>query len=397
MAGAKQLARKAIMSDAPLPEPKPQRTPGVAFFTPRPNRDAKVSKTDMRKPGPTDSKPDTGSKGPSAPSGLRKYDTEKGNVKQVSGHLGRDAAKPSGPPRNVTRSAGNDKEQHHEVYNVDTTGMSNSWYEGDSDDEIDNHGGAETQVAEIDNHGGGETHVAEIDNHGGGETHDAEIDKNGGGALSGAAIDNHGGAAPQPGNRDYNDRGAAAAPMVPDEANAKPPQNRRGNRRRNNRNAPVNEQGEFRYYFGGNTGQEDNASPPNGKIVTRSGWKTPQNKKRKRERSGSKTVPPLRAAVASIRRELYVQGLDYSECSCHADFEDMVVEFCKSQGVKIIDACTIPKGKSRVEAGCKVTVRECDYAQLSDPDFWPGDSTVRPWTQRPRGGRRENDASDASD
>ena len=450
MAGAKQLARKAIMSDTLPPVPKPQRTPGVAFFTPSPAHDPRSRRDATRNPDTSRTKVDMGQRGASAPSGLRKAAHDKGNVSRVNNSRSTVVAKQGTTPRNDTGPIPTDYPRHHEVHNIDTTGMSDSWYEGDSENdaeidnhgggdihravidnhgggdthraEIDNHGGGDTHRAEIDNHGGGDTHRAEIDNHGGGDTHRAEIDNHGGGDTHRAEIDNHGGgdthrteidnhgggerrnaAAYKTGGGDTPEDaiditgGAAApAPLPPAKSNTK--QSRRDTRRNNNnKKAPVNDQGEFRYYFGGNTGRDDNAIPSNGRVVTRSGWKTPENKKRKRERSGARAVPPLRAAVPTIRRELYVQGLDYSECSCHADFEDMVVEFCNRQGVKILGACTIPKGKSRVEAGCKVTVRECDYLRLSDPDFWPGDSTVRPWTQRPRGGRRENDVSDTSE
>ena len=385
MAGAKQLARKAIMSDSPSSMPKPQRTPGVAFFTPSPNHDPRSRSDATRNPDTSRTKADMGQRGASAPSGLRKSEHEKGSVSRTGNSRPTVVAKQGAPPGNDKGPIATDHTRHHEVHNIDTTGMSDSWYEGDSenDAEIDNHGGGDIR-AEIDNHGGGDTHSAEIDNNGGGDLRNAAVDKLGGGDTPEDAIDITGGA-------------AAPAPHPPAKSNAK--QSRRDKNRRNNNNkkAPVNDQGEFRYYFGGNTGRKDNANPPNGRVVTRSGWKTPENKKRKRERSRARVVPPLRAAVPTIHRELYIQGLDYSECSCHADFEDMVVEFCNRQGVKILGACTIPKGKSRAEAGCKVTVRECDYLRLSDPDFWPGDSTVRPWTQRPRGGRRENDNSDASE
>ena len=131
----------------------------------------------------------------------------------------------------------------------------------------------------------------------------------------------------------------------------------------------------------------------NRKIVTKSGWRT-ETKKRKRERSGGRFVPDLKAAPTSSSREVYVQGLDYSQCECHADLEDIVYFHCKNRGVMVIDACTIPKAKNRVEAGCKVTVKIEDYERVMNPRFWPSDTTVRDWEVRPRGGRNAEPADD---
>ena len=139
---------------------------------------------------------------------------------------------------------------------------------------------------------------------------------------------------------------------------------------------------------------EDSSSPEykQRKIVTRSGWRTPgENNKRKRERSGGKPVPFLKAATNATRVEIYVQGLDYSQCECHADLEDIVFAHCKRQGVTVIDVCTIPKAKSRVEAGCKVTIRIEDYDELMCPEFWPEGCTVREWEHRPRNGKQDGE------
>ena len=130
------------------------------------------------------------------------------------------------------------------------------------------------------------------------------------------------------------------------------------------------------------------------RVVSRSGWNTVANKKRKRDRSGNKSLPTLRGVKTTVKKDLYVQGLDYLLCTCFSDLEDIVYEYCHARGVTVSDCCTIPKGKSRVEANCKITVNETDYDALSDPNFWPEDIEVRPWVHRPRGNRR-GDADDS--
>ena len=134
--------------------------------------------------------------------------------------------------------------------------------------------------------------------------------------------------------------------------------------------------------------EDDEDAVTYARVVTRSGWNMVPNKKRKRDRSGNKNLPTLRGVKSTVKKILYVQGLDYSLCTCFNDLEDIVYNYCHSRGVTVSDCCTIPKAKSRVEANCKVTVSEADYERLSDPNFWPEDIEVRPWEQRPRRNRR---------
>ena len=127
-------------------------------------------------------------------------------------------------------------------------------------------------------------------------------------------------------------------------------------------------------------------------------WTTSDGKKNKRmTRANSKLVPELKSAAEAALKEVYIQELDCSTCNSKADFERMVLAYCKKRGLYAVDACTIPVKNSRTKSGCKLTVHDSDYDAAMSRDFWPRGSMVRPWTQRPRGDVQEDDSGSHSE
>ena len=326
------------------------RTPGVVFFTPKPQREASREKA----PGNTTSKvacPETidtplpkarhltQNRQSSMQHGIS--DTREQRIDPPRTHLPVDvvvAGKDQLEPIDLTNP------------NVDMSGMSDSWY--------DDEGSDDDGVAEL------------VDTWNNGATSTKETMRN------------------EESRTPYSDMARKPASPTPDNRTNRKP-------RENNNNSKPSEYGRK---VGAGTPRPNEPNKPDDrhrKIVTRSGWYTEEsrswqveeNKKRKRERSGNKFVPDLKAAPSATCREIYVQGLDYSECMCHADLEDIVFKHCRVRGYHVIDLCTIPKAKSRVEAGCKVTVKSEDYDDLMDPNFWPSDTTVREWEFGPRHGK----------
>ena len=133
------------------------------------------------------------------------------------------------------------------------------------------------------------------------------------------------------------------------------------------------------------------------KVVTRNGWHqgTPNNNnnnnKPYRPRPSNKPIPKLRCADDVPFREVYVQELDYSMCTCKEDLEDIVFEHCRQNGMKVWDLSTIPINNTRLRAGCKVTVHEQDYERALTNEFWPRGTHVRPWVNKPKGQKHERD------
>ena len=119
-------------------------------------------------------------------------------------------------------------------------------------------------------------------------------------------------------------------------------------------------------------------------------WHLAKSKKRKRGKSEVMKIQLLRSAPTTVKRELYVQELDYSTCYCQEDLEDIVYYHCKTNGVIPIDLCTIPVRNSRAVAGCKVTVKEHDYYRTSQVEFWPEGCTVRDWKIRKNDPQNKN-------
>ena len=126
-------------------------------------------------------------------------------------------------------------------------------------------------------------------------------------------------------------------------------------------------------------------------------WITPESKKYKRSKLGNKKVPELRSAAQMALREVYVQELDCTSCSCSEEFEDMVIEYCRKRGLRAVDACTIPVKGNRLKSGCKLTVRDSDYDTAMSRKFWPPGTSLRPWKQKPRSDSNEDDEGSTSE
>ena len=127
-------------------------------------------------------------------------------------------------------------------------------------------------------------------------------------------------------------------------------------------------------------------------------WTTSDGKKNKRMgKSPFKKMPELKSAAEAALKEIYIQELDCSNCNGQRDFEGMVMRYCKKRGLDAVDACTIPVKNSRTKSGCKLTVQSSDYDAAMDSDFWPRGASVRPWTQRPKGGMNGHDEGSYSE
>ena len=327
------------------------RTQGVVFFTPRPTRqDDRAFKT-----GPSGMK-----RGPNLLSDPREdgrarpssgQDQAQNSYKQPSSNQPanqRGAAAPRRPDNGEAQQEPIDLTSN----NIDMSGMTSSWYDEESSDENDLY----IEIVEDD------TAKQTTQQHAGDGARSGRSDREG-------ATNNQ----PQPKNGSYA-RVAATT------------------------NGQATKLGEYGSY-GGTNGRNANNMPKKAskprKLVTRNGWTNPESKneskKRKRERSGKRGSGVLRAVTTATHREVYIQGLEYATCETPGEFEDLVYYYCKDRGVDAIDTCIIPQGKSRVEAGCKVTVKSEDCDVVCDPDFWPGGSMVRMWEHRPRNNKREND------
>ena len=122
------------------------------------------------------------------------------------------------------------------------------------------------------------------------------------------------------------------------------------------------------------------------KIVTKNGWLTPtsHNKKRKREKSGQKKYPLLAGAQIVAHRDVLVRRLDYQQCECYADIEEMVRLHCRARGIMTVQVNAIPYAPDDTQIGCKVTVKEEDYDTLLAKGFWPKPAFARQWYRKPR-------------
>ena len=398
MAGAKRLARQGINA-----QPKPQRNQGVMHFTPRPN----VSQNEQNPAhGPQSNNSGGNNKRPNKPSGLRKpsntvkvnqtgpRDPPTDNMTNRNGTANRNS-KPHGEEdrhltkqntRNDTRNPQNEAPTSKHtpateiLPSIDVSGMSTSWYDEDSEkvetsgSDTESPSRAASQVnipsAQVERDMFDSSPEIQPPMQTGKRTFKSR-------QQDGYGRDNTSSAASrQPNNnstmenRRNGENGSTRRP--PNEPHGQPTPDNTGRRGPRQHGVDENQHGagpkdadisgEFDEYTRSQNVSFDNGGQASYAEAAAGEWNTPKkkNKKRKRERSGTKNVGPLRGAEAFTRRQLYVQELEYSRCDCPADLEDMVFAYCKSRGVIVIDTCMIPKGKSRVEAGCKVTVRESD-------------------------------------
>ena len=409
-----------------------RRNQGVVFFTPRPaandrhdsrNKQPQKQVVDYEKGDRNRGIPATQREEPGSGQPRRNpHENRSGQARQTTcketkgrNEMPRDAVSSKAAPR---RKEGDDRRsgaqgsststrdttdnQSPQSNTFDVSGMSTSWYDGDSEDEETTH--------TIDN--GGAEMV---------DRTNTPAKQHGTMRRSGA----NGGAemvernkTPTKQQRTPRQNGANGGAEMVDRNNSQPKQQRtpRQNSAKKKHNKQQqnggkwsggarprdNYDGEYRKRdspSNGHQGKKEGGSPNYAKVAAENNerWDIAgNNKKRKRERSGNKPMIVLKGAQSATRKELYVQSLDYSQCNCHSDLEDTVFRHCKARGIILIDACTIPKGRSRVEANCKITVKESDCDKLLDPDFWPEETTVRYWDAKPRNGKNGANGGDES-
>ena len=58
-------------------------------------------------------------------------------------------------------------------------------------------------------------------------------------------------------------------------------------------------------------------------------WLNAESKGKRRTRIGKKKIPELKSVSEVNIREVYVQELNYSSCNTAAEFENMVIEYCR--------------------------------------------------------------------
>ena len=216
------------------------------------------------------------------------------------------------------------------------------------------------------------------------------------------------------------------ANVPPPVTNTKPnhnaPKQQRNNRQptstpvnRNRQSEPSRNEPQFRY----NNGRSDNTNnrgKPEPRYQLRNPRSNPENKnrtrddtsyasvasknqwlpavpyKRKRVKSGSRTIP-LRSAKSIPLREIYVEGLAYSGYDSYGDIENSIYQYCMERDIKLVHAITIPIRLNKAQVGCKITCNEMDCECLLDEEFWPEDIFARPWRQN---NKSDNDRDDGS-
>ena len=130
------------------------------------------------------------------------------------------------------------------------------------------------------------------------------------------------------------------------------------------------------------------------KVVTNSGWKTVQSKKRRVDKASPKQANPLKGIAMTRNRDIYLQGLKLDDDNDEDDVIDSVKAYCKDRDIVPVYTRLIPVRFDSTRTGCRLTVREVDYNRAVQNDFWPDHIKAREWTQRPRDGNG-NDGAEA--
>ena len=120
------------------------------------------------------------------------------------------------------------------------------------------------------------------------------------------------------------------------------------------------------------------------RVVTRNGWKPPQQNKRKRVKSGLRTLPTLRGVQQKKTRDVYVRGLATEDFSTPDDMEEAVKIYCSERGVGANFTLVVTNTYGSSSVGCRVNVNEEDFETIIDPEFWFLDVEVREWFPRGR-------------
>ena len=127
----------------------------------------------------------------------------------------------------------------------------------------------------------------------------------------------------------------------------------------------------------GNQKPGNNGGKTYAKVVTKNGWRPA--KKRRVEKVSPKSAPKLKGKPATRNKDVYVQGLAVDDCEDEDDMIDMVRSYCKAANVVPIYIRLIPVKFDCTRTGCRLTVKECDYDDVLNDDFWPDDVYAREW------------------
>ena len=112
-------------------------------------------------------------------------------------------------------------------------------------------------------------------------------------------------------------------------------------------------------------------------------WKTKQSKKRKYDNVSPKHAFPLKGIAVTRNRDAYIQGLELEDRD-YEDVVDSVRAYLRERGINPVFIRIIPVKFDSTRVGCRLTVREADFFDVMQFDFWPDNINVREWTPRPR-------------
>ena len=144
----------------------------------------------------------------------------------------------------------------------------------------------------------------------------------------------------------------------------------------------------------GGNGNRGGKGPGGKKIVTRNGWTTVENKKRKYEKVSPRAASTLEGIPATVNRDVYLQGLRIRYGECEEDVMENVRAYCIERGITPVFVRNIPVKFDCTRTGCRLTVNEEDYERVILNVFWPENIKVRDWTPKPKDNRDNEDGGD---
>ena len=133
----------------------------------------------------------------------------------------------------------------------------------------------------------------------------------------------------------------------------------------------------------GGFSNKDNAKSYS-KVVSINGWKTMENKKRKRDRVSPKHIPPLKGAAVSRNKDLYIHDIDIDGVEDPDDLIEVIRLYCIDRSVRPVYIRIITGRYDCTRAGCRLTVKEEDVDKVLSEDFWPYGVRAREWVYRSR-------------
>ena len=120
------------------------------------------------------------------------------------------------------------------------------------------------------------------------------------------------------------------------------------------------------------------------KVVTINGWKTIENKKRKRDRLSPKQIPPLKGAIVTRCKDVYVYDIDIGGVEDPDDLVEVIRLYCIDRAVSPTYIRIITSRFDQSRAGCRLTVKENDVDKVVSAGFWPDGVRAREWVCRNR-------------